>query len=219
MHSTKLRGVFYTALILLCAGLTLASVTQARATTVFETTPYFSTGYQGAGLYIDQYLGVRFEVTSTYTTSAIGGEFVRNFSLGNNKIFGAIVALSGPADFPDSGPLNTPDVLGTTLISVPGVSVDGFSDSSGPLSVTLNPGWYALVFGTQDFGATGTGGVAIPDTGHHSDGLVWINGTWRDDTGYVARYFIQAVPEPSSLVLGALSAVGGVLLASRRRRA
>ncbi len=39
---------------------------------------------------------------------------------GGAEFFGAIVSLSGPTDLPDSIDLTGPDVLGTTLISVPG---------------------------------------------------------------------------------------------------
>jgi hypothetical protein len=69
-----------------------------------------------------QYLGARFQVTSTMTATSMGGHFLRYWGGGatettaQKQLFGAIVALSGPTDFPDSDTLNTPDVKLTTLI-------------------------------------------------------------------------------------------------------
>ena len=53
-----------------------------------------------------------------------------------NTIFGAIIALTGPADFPDSRNLSTPDVLSVTSISLPSSSGDTFGD----LNISLSPG-------------------------------------------------------------------------------
>lgn len=109
-----------------------------------------------------QYLGVRFTVPTTSIANEIGGE-IRGISpsgtfgtTGNNQIWGAIVQLSGTSDFPDSAsPLNSSDVLATTLITL----ASSFTDTSAPIGpVTLQPGVnYGLFFGTNQFGATGRG--------------------------------------------------------------
>jgi hypothetical protein len=101
----------------------------------------------GYSLHSNQFLGVRFQVTSKVTISRIGGHIG-----GGGQVFGALVRLSGPNDLPDSLNLTTPDVIGTTLLTL-----GGFPDVSSPLVQQLEPGWYALVFGSGLFGATGSG--------------------------------------------------------------
>ena len=93
----------------------------------------------------------RFEITEPDTViSTVGGHF--SFG-GNLDIFGAIVQLSGPSDNPDAIDLTGSDVLATTLIPV-GASTGLYT---GAVNVTLQPGWYALQFGTGAFGAQPTG--------------------------------------------------------------
>src|SRR6185436_3582542 len=58
------------------------------------------------------FLAFSFQVFQTTTIGSVGG-----FMSGSSgPIFGAIVALSGPDDIPDSTALSTPDVIGHTLI-------------------------------------------------------------------------------------------------------
>ena len=78
------------------------------------------------------------------------------------QIFGAIVRLDDFSDVPDSFDLSTPDVLGVSLLTPPGCS----NEVSAPLSLELEPGTYALVFGSGLFGATG---AAFAPTGSDSD--------------------------------------------------
>ena len=66
--------------------------------------------------------------------------FYRRFDA-SPEFFGALVALSGPNDFPDSGDLSTSDVLGVSVLAVPRPS----DEVSAALDVALTPGWYALV--------------------------------------------------------------------------
>jgi len=95
---------------------------------------------------------VRLHLDQPVITSQIGGHFVKNTGA-NESFFGAIVALADENDFPDSGNLSTPDVVGTTLLSFPEPSNEIF----GAIAKPLSPGWYALVFGSGLFGATGRG--------------------------------------------------------------
>jgi hypothetical protein len=106
--------------------------------------------------------GVRFQVTKPVATTKIGGHFV-GAPGENGRLFGAIVSLDSASDFPDSGNLSTVDVLGSTLIEFPYPSSEVF----GNLAVTLDPGWYAVVFGSGLFGATGFGAMPLnnPDIG------------------------------------------------------
>lgn len=143
----------------------------------FETATLANTGSGGGyTLAASQFLGARFEVSSGVTTNQAGGHFS-----GSGEIFGAIVRLTGPTDFPDSTDLSTPDVVGSTLITLGHPS----NEFSAPLAAALTPGWYALVFGSGTLGATGSGSAAFNNndigtpsyffasggvTGNYSDG-------------------------------------------------
>jgi hypothetical protein len=131
----------------------------ARADTIFlSATSGTNSGFSiGQG----QIVGVPFHLDSSVIAQSIGGEFVGaddkgqfSTSFGNGMIFGAIVRLSSPTDIPDSSfPLNTSDVLAHTLIPVSAPYADT-SASIGP--ITLDAGDYALVFGSDQLGATGS---------------------------------------------------------------
>jgi hypothetical protein len=99
------------------------------------------------------YVGARFEITQHSMARRIGGHFVGGFD--SDSFFGAIVRLTDSVDFPDSDDLSTSDVLGTTQLRFPHPSDEVF----GGLSVPLEPGWYAVVFGSSLFGTTGRGGA------------------------------------------------------------
>jgi hypothetical protein len=91
----------------------------------------------------------RFEITTPTTLDTVGGYF-GNFQDGSLTIFAAIVELTGPTDNPDSLDLTTADLLGTTLMNI-GTTVTLYET---PFSLSLDPGWYALEFGTGAFGAS-----------------------------------------------------------------
>lgn len=113
--------------------------------------------------------GVRFELQQPVVTTRIGGHFLQRPGEdpeGDGTFFGAIVALDDESDFPDSGDLSTADVVGSTLLTFPDPSAEVY----GNLSVRLDPGWHALVFGSGLFDAT-AGGAALrnnPDFGDPS---------------------------------------------------
>jgi hypothetical protein len=90
----------------------------------------------------------RFELTNQITISAIGGLFG---DVGGNSftLFGGVIALENEFDLPNSFDLDTDDLLGTNTFTVSGESAEHFTD----LSLTLDTGWYSLVFGTGAFGA------------------------------------------------------------------
>lgn len=72
------------------------------------------------------------------------------------RIFGVIVPLSGRAGFPPGVELSGTNVLAETTYTPPASSDFVVNDYQMPLSVTLQPGDYGLVFGTGEFGATST---------------------------------------------------------------
>jgi hypothetical protein len=192
---------------------------QLHAFTVFETATLGQTGLtpSGVGIYNDQFVGAKFELASSVTTTAIGGHFGTTTPIGNNQFFGAIVALSGPNDFPDSADLSTPDVLGTALLTFPNLS----AEISAPLSVSLTQGHYALVFGSGLFGATGNGGGATLNN-NTIGAPSWISyrplDNWNVSNLDGARFFVTAIPEPTAAMLLAVG-WSWVFVSAPRRRA
>ncbi len=197
--------LFRVLFLLLVACLTGKS-SPALGATIFESGSLGPTGIPrgvvpGANVSSTVFNGVRFQLTQPVATSQIGGHFVGSPGT-TDTFFGAIVALSNENDFPDSGNLSTDDVLGSTVISFPEPSAEVF----GNLDLSLNPGWYALVFGSGLFGASGDGAMPLnnPDIGTPSyigfqPGAGWgnlINPIFRN-----YRFVVQGsiVPEPSAI--------------------
>jgi hypothetical protein len=153
-----------TAWMLLAALLALGVTRRADAATIFESGALGPTGVTwddlvnqnvlGVNVNPDVFNGVRFEVSVPVIVSEVGGHFAS--PLGGD-FFGAIVQLDDPNDFPDSGDLSTPDVLGVATLVFPAPSAEVF----GNLTLPLDPGWYALVFGSGLFGTTGAGGAPL----------------------------------------------------------
>ncbi len=132
-----------------------------KAATIFESGTLGPTGIprgvvRGANVSASVFNGVRFELSVPVITTQVGGHFVGSVGT-TDTLFGAIVKLVDENDFPDSGDLSTPDVLGATKLALPEPSAEVF----GNLSLTLNPGWYALVFGSGHFGAIGDGAMPL----------------------------------------------------------
>lgn len=197
---------------------------------VLETASYPITGilsgHNGAGdLSIGefQYLGVRFSLTQTTQISQIGGMIQGNSSsqfAGNLELFGAIASIDSPNGFPNALPPTFQPIAVTTFFP-PVASVS--TDTLVPLSVVLAPGNYALIFGSFQFGATGSGYMPYMsgDIGQQSffvGSIHSTNGTdadWNNGDGDADdfRFVIYgtAVPEPSSLILAAFGLLGFIL--------
>jgi hypothetical protein len=73
----------------------------------------------------------------------------------SGTFFGAVVELDDANDFPDSFDFSAPDFLGATSLNFASPSDEVF----GSLTLSLDPGWYALVFGSGLFGTNGNGGA------------------------------------------------------------
>lgn len=166
------------------------------------------------------FTGLRFFVPSPVTTVSIGGHFG---SMSGADIFGAIVALRGPGDLPDSQDLSTPDLVGGTRIDVSPIS----AVRSAELAVALTPGWYALVFGSGLFGATGTGLFTLDNFPRTGQDIIGSGGLTRPGLPFMAGVLTQnrlyafvdaqpqPVPEPTTLLL---LGSGLAVLARRRSR-
>jgi uncharacterized protein (TIGR03382 family) len=139
-------------------------------------------------------------------------------SSGNGLIFGAIVQLSSLAGFPNSTDLSSPDVLATATF--------GGSEDSADLIVPIGPielpaGFYALIFRSGLYGATGTGSMPRNDTDLGTPSYFFGTPTfWLDGAPTNARMTVYnnsttAIPAPAALTGGlALLTVVGL----RRRR-
>jgi hypothetical protein len=112
-------------------------------------------------------------------------------------------------------------VLGAALLTFPNPSAEVF----GELSLPLDPGWYALVFGSGQFGTTGNGAAPMnnPDIGDPvyigwQPGAGWLNLTDLSDIFKDQRFVVLGtiVPEPHAVVL--LLPAFGISLPRRRVR-
>src|SRR5438552_14484339 len=134
------------------AATTLAmTAANARAVVVYESAEMGPIGrLSGAQVSSDTFIGVRFQVFAPLTADRMGGHF-GSVVAPTSTLFGALVQLSSPIDFPDSNDLSTPDVLRTTVLTASYGSNEVYEKFT---PISLNAGWYAIVFGSGKFGAT-----------------------------------------------------------------
>jgi hypothetical protein len=173
-------------------------------------------GQAGGTELSQQLLGVRFQLGSTVQVQSVGGDIL-GFS---GTLFAAIVPLSSLSAFP-TGASGSLDALAATAFTPPFPG----EDINIPLSVTLTPGVYALIFGSDQFGASGSGAmprdnVDIPGNASFIDYAAFSSTPgWFDspDKGY--RFVVKGttisanVPETgSSLCLLALGLLAVVFL-------
>jgi hypothetical protein len=214
---------FVSTFVLMCALAKLA----VAAPIIFESASLGVTGVQfpGSAIAPAQYIGVRFEIDQTTIVSAVGGHISSNPNV-HQDLFAAIVPLAGATAVPAESPGTFSPLAVTTFL--PPILSD---DIRVPLSVTLDPGWYALIFGSGRFGATGEGalisnGAPLPGISQasffhaSSPFLLAPPPNWQAVSSQVGtRYVVEgvAVPEPSSVLLFTGGA-GALLLLLRRPR-
>jgi len=167
---------------------------------------------QNEGLYLghDQFLGTRFHITEKVQVTSIGGHLE-----GRGPLFGAIISLSSTTDLPKGSPLNSSEIVASTVFNVPLPDCDFRT----PLSVTLEQGYYGLIFGSDLLGApNGHGGMPyggqeiLPGASY----FYWIIlpnssvGAWYTQTNSrYPRFVVEGtvVPEPATLLFIGLGAV------------
>lgn len=125
--------------------------------------------------------GFRFQVTRATRTQRVGLQ-LRPDAAGT--AFAAIVRLTGASDTPDAADLSSADVIARADVTLP--SATSSVVVSTDLDVALDPGWYALVFGTTGTGGTlpsagGAGCVSSPGSSYpftirQSDGMFILQG-------------------------------------------
>lgn len=201
---------------LMCGILVVACT--ASADVIYESARMGSPGQPYWGHMLlghTQFGGVRFEVDTNTRVDAIGGHFATFYSGdGYDSLFGALVALTGENDVPDSANLSTPDVLRTVSFDPTNPSSDHVIDID---PIWLSPGWYAVVFGGGLHGS-----VAGFDNSAQLNNspvgnpkyLTWTSSGWGFSSSTWPRYTVYGVPEPATL---ALLSISGVALIRRGR--
>jgi len=205
-------------MLAMLVGAVIGRSTADASPIIFESATPGASQSGGESILAWQFLGVRFDVLETVTTATVGGMLG-----GRGSLFAAVVALTGPSDFPNTGDLSSSDVVAHTTFTLSNVST---ADLSIPLVTTLNAGKYALIFGTGLFGATGEGwlsaaGATNSGTPSYFD-YDGINSQYVERPFGLGRFTVTAepvaaaVPEPASLLLLS-SGIAGIA-ASRKRR-
>jgi hypothetical protein len=118
---------------------------------VLESSVMGAAGHvSGSSISTAQFVGWRFQTTQTLTVDHVGGHLL-SIPDEPGDIFAAIVRLPSITSVPAGAPFNPDEIVATTTFTPPFPSAEVFT----PLSTTLTPGAYTLVFGTGLFGATG----------------------------------------------------------------
>ena len=105
----------------------------------------------------DRWPGWRFEVTGR-GLEVVGVGWNGHVD-DTNRLFVAVVALTGPDDLPDASDLSGSDVIRRSLFVTGPVGVNHEIDV--PMDVTLAPGWFAIVVGAGAHFATSAGGLVV----------------------------------------------------------
>lgn len=218
MHASRCR------IRSLIFGLLVAAsfVCEAKAAVLHESAT-FAAGSGGNSAHATQYLASRFTLSQTSAITAIGGNIFL-FPWLDNELFGAIVALSSaPSALPSFLPSQlSSNTLAYTTFSPPTAS----SDFRTPLSVTLNAGTYALIFGAGQWDTSGWGSMPfagqsnLPGSSYFSGHL--FTNAWFDGGVTRMRFVVEGsvspVPLPAALPLFATGLGVMGLLGWRRKR-
>jgi hypothetical protein len=157
----------------------------AAADILLETADLANTG-QSLGYSLDggQYLGNRFVFEAETTIECLGGHFQAD---NEEPFFAAIVPLDDTNDLPNNKPLGDESIY---TVLMPGVNPS--EDVLVQANVTLPAGVYGLIFGSQEYGATGFG--SMPWTGQTQTGDVsgFYSGysDWNQSSGTPRRFVI-----------------------------
>jgi hypothetical protein len=113
---------------------------------IYESHAIAATGGGGFSVGTNIFHGTTFRFTDRVQVSALG---IHGHSFPASSIFSSLYKVNTPDSAPDV--VNDTNLLGSTLINM---ATGADADRSGPLSLTLEPGWYSLLAGTGRYGAT-----------------------------------------------------------------
>jgi hypothetical protein len=176
-------------------GLAALATNPAAAATVFETASYTGVDTGDYSIYDQRWIGATFTLSQTTQVNSIGGQF----NLGAGTLFGAIVALPSAGAVPSFNPSAIgSNALASAVFDAP---VD-IADVSAPVSVTLAAGNYAVIFGSNQFGATGQAGMGSNNDLKGSPQFIEyfgaVNGdAWDEDLNDGLRLFVNGTPAPA----------------------
>ncbi len=177
----------------------------SRAAVYYESSPVGATPTGTTDFSFAVSLGVRFEVTSSITATAIGGRMERNANAGDNTFFGALIALTDFADFPDSTDLSSPDVLRSVVFSAPAVNDVPEEVTVAIAAINLAPGVYAIMFGGGERGASGLGAMtAFGADGPNASYFSKVSSDYSNDPVPQDMRFVlhsNPIPEPAGMAL------------------
>jgi hypothetical protein len=149
-----------------CGFAVLAIAANARAALVFESRPPGSAG-GGQSIGTNVFPGHTFRFLERTEVTALGA-YVSTFS--TQSVFAGLYRLGTTNSNPDV--VNDSNLLGTTLLLVPGGTTNVTGALSSPL--TLEPGWYSFITGTGRHGASaGSFSVTLPNTGTAASPQAW----------------------------------------------
>ncbi len=205
----------------------LAALTAApaHADILLQTATLGTTGQTG-GLLIDssEYLAARFQTSQAFTLTSVQIHVDHSGGAeGNGLIFAAIVPLANLSAFPNAG---SPGLIADdNPVEVQTFTTPTFSAVvTIPFSASLPAGTYAVVFGSGEFGATGSGAAPVngtdigtPSYFFRNSANDFFNGITNNAYYVVNGTQVQAAaaPEPGSLALVGLAAL---FLTGRTRR-
>jgi hypothetical protein len=180
----------------------LVPIPGCAATLLFESGSYGGPANGGFLLAEVQFAGARLEVSQNEQVTAVGGN-LGFFSSGS--VFAAIVSLNENG-FPSGAPTDLNPLAATTFT---GDLTFETSDVSTPLSATLTPGTYGLVFGSGLFGANSNGGIIaennpqLPNEGYFYYTSM-LGNTWLPVSNEDLRFTVygeSSAPEPYVFLL------------------
>ncbi len=171
----------------------------ALADTLFESATMGAT-QQSGGYSIDdaQYLGVRFTLGSKTTITSVGGQLGAG-GFGDGGIFVAIVKLASASALPVGAPFTSQEVVASKAVKITGKPA---TDVFVPLTVTLDPGVYGLIYGSGALGdpASGSGesyaglmGNGNTDRGNGSY-FFWRTNSWVNSAPVGLRFTVYGTP-------------------------
>jgi hypothetical protein len=163
----------------------------AQADVIYESAELGPTGIIiGARVEPAQFLGARFHIDQTVQVTAVGGHLTMHTGHGGQELFAAIVGLTDPDTLPLGAPFDAGEVLASTIFDPGSPS----SDVRVPLSVTIAPGDYGLIFGSGLFGAAGEGGMPLNNADlPEASYFFWNGNAWVDDPFSGARFVVEGM--------------------------